>query len=114
MKQESKQSNKLFNNLTYRTPILKKTLTPNKNKILLGVTFSKQASIRTLNNSIKESNIVYNRCLTHSTEEIHHSNSVENAENRSGVKNEEGEEMFSKSYAKIQKMKNSIANKNIE
>lgn len=73
MKQESRHPTKvLVNHLALHNP---KRQSPTKNKILLGVTFSKQPSIRTLHSSIR-AGAAYQRGLTHSTEEMHHSNSV--------------------------------------
>jgi hypothetical protein len=79
MKLQTKQTMPLPNSNNYRN-IGKPNLTPTKKKVLMGVTFSKKDSIRTLNSSTRDSNPIYNRCLTyHSIEEIHHSKSIENA-----------------------------------
>ncbi len=49
--------------------------TPKRNKVLMGVTFSKKASFKTLNPSEKYSHPHY-RGSAHSIEQLHHSSSV--------------------------------------
>jgi hypothetical protein len=60
-----KKPSRLGNNLNYRPGMA--NISPKKNKMLMGVTFSKKTSIRTLNTSnTKDNNVFYYRCSTHS------------------------------------------------